>query len=87
MLAREIATALGMTESPDYAAKKVREVLRSNSAFVEISRGRWQLGQRLLSVILPLPHDQQQEWMQRAFDHLMKAAVARAAAKMQPDSA
>jgi hypothetical protein len=38
-------------------------------------------------VILPLPHDQQQEWMQRAFDHLMKAAVARAAAKMQPDSA
>jgi len=38
MLAREIATALGMTESPDYAAKKVREVLRSNSAFVEISR-------------------------------------------------
>jgi hypothetical protein len=38
-------------------------------------------------VIPPLPYDQQQEWMQRALDHLMKSAVARAAIKVQPDGA
>ncbi len=79
MLAREVADAVGMTESPQYAATKIRAVLRSNAAFVEISRGRWQLGHRMTTEPPPLPHNEQQEWMARAFDYLRRAVVARTA--------
>ncbi|MBQ1017970.1 hypothetical protein KBX71_08840 [Micromonospora sp. D93] len=78
MLAREIADALGMTESPEYAAKKVRSALRSTTAFVEVSRGRWRLGCRVTTEPLPLPYDEQQEWMGRAVKYLLKQAAARA---------
>lgn len=56
-------------------------MLRSNAAFVEIGRGRWQLGRRVALEPLRLPYDEQQAWMRRALDHLMKAAVVRAATK------
>jgi hypothetical protein len=86
MLAREIADALGMTESPEYAAKKVRSALRYNSAFIEISRGRWQLGRRATTEPPPLPYDEQQEWMRRAFDYLLKAVAARKATNNETGS-
>jgi hypothetical protein len=78
MLAREIVTALDMIGSPEYAAQKVRTALRANAAFVEVSRGRWQLGHRLTTTPPPLPHDDQQEWIGRALNHLVKAATVRA---------
>jgi hypothetical protein len=77
MLAREIADSLGMVESPEYAARKVRKVLRSRLAFVEISRGRWQLGRRFTTAPPPLPFDEQQEWMKRATEHLLTSMKAR----------
>lgn len=79
MLAREIAAATGMTESPEYAATKVRAVLRSDEAFVEVSRGRWQLGFRVIPEPPPLPYDELQEWMARAFDYLMRQVATRTA--------
>jgi hypothetical protein len=79
MLAREMADALGMTESPEYAAEKVWSVLRAHAAFVEISRGRWQLGHRATTEPPPLPYDQQQERMGRALEHLLKATAERIA--------
>ncbi|MCG5464849.1 hypothetical protein MED01_003106 [Micromonospora sp. MED01] len=81
MLAREIAAALRMTESPEYAAVKVRSALRCSAAFVEISRGRWQRGCRATSEPLPLPDDEYQEWMRRAFGYLLRQVAARAGLK------
>ena len=71
-----IAAAIGMTESPEYAARKVRTALRSTAAFVEISRGRWQLGRRTTTEPPPLPYDEQQEWLSRAVDFLVKQVDA-----------